>query len=71
MELDYSIGTKAVVQPNSPSFDRIIPTRGYTKGNVIIISNRANRIKSDATVEELERVASFYRQLIPQEDHTR
>lgn len=48
---------------NSPSVDRIIPTLGYVKGNVIVISYRANRIKNDASVEELEKVATFFREL--------
>jgi hypothetical protein len=42
--------------PNSPSLDRIDPERGYVKGNVWIISHKANRIKSDATHEELKLV---------------
>ncbi|WP_457898002.1 hypothetical protein [Rhizobium sp. LEGMi166a] len=37
----------------SPSLDRIIPSLGYVPGNVQVISNRANRFKSDATVEEV------------------
>jgi hypothetical protein len=40
----------------SPSLDRIDPTKGYVKGNVWIISHRANRIKNDATHEELKLV---------------
>lgn len=39
---------------DSPSLDKIVPELGYVKGNVWIISDRANRIKSDATLEELE-----------------
>lgn len=39
---------------NSPSLDRIIPELGYVKGNVQVISNKANRIKSDASPEELK-----------------
>ncbi len=42
--------------PNSPSLDRIDPTKGYIKGNVWIISHRANIIKSDASHEELKLV---------------
>lgn len=41
---------------DSPSLDRIDNNLGYTKGNVRVISNRANRIKCDATFEELELV---------------
>lgn len=40
--------------PNSPSLDRIIPSLGYVKGNVWIISHRANTIKSNASHEELK-----------------
>jgi hypothetical protein len=45
---------------NSPSLDRIEGKFGYVKGNVIVISNRANRLKSDATIKELRDIASFY-----------
>lgn len=39
---------------NAPSLDRIIPELGYTKGNVRVVSKRANTLKNDATVEEME-----------------
>jgi hypothetical protein len=48
---------------NSPSIDRIVGSKGYTKGNVIIVSLKANRIKTDATPEEIMAVAVFYRDL--------
>lgn len=38
----------------TPSIDRIDPKQGYVKGNVRIISNRANVLKNSATREELE-----------------
>jgi hypothetical protein len=41
---------------NSPNIDRIIPEKGYVAGNIRVISFRANRIKSNATVEELRAV---------------
>lgn len=46
---------------NSPSLDRIVPELGYVPGNIAVISNRANRIKSNATAEEIERVAAWLR----------
>lgn len=48
----------------SPSLDRIIPSLGYVKDNIIVISNRANRIKSDASLQELTSITEFYRKLI-------
>lgn len=47
---------------DSPSFDRIDPLKGYIKGNVAIISMRANRIKNNGTAEEHEKIAQFMRQ---------
>lgn len=37
---------------NSPTIDRINSKKGYIKGNVQIISNRANMIKNNGTSEE-------------------
>ncbi len=38
---------------NSASIDRVIPELGYVKGNVEIISDKANRMKNNASKEEL------------------
>jgi len=45
--------------PNAPSLDRIVASKGYVSGNVVVISFRANRIKTDATLDELKRVAAW------------
>lgn len=45
-------------QQDSPSIDRIDPAQGYIKGNVWVISNRANTIKNDATLDELKTVVA-------------
>ena len=46
--------SKEYAKDNSPSLDRRDPRYGYVKGNVWVISYRANRMKSDASIEELE-----------------
>lgn len=47
---------------NSPSIDRIDNNKGYIKGNVVIVSFKANTIKSNSTIEELEKVLKFYKE---------
>lgn len=47
--------------PNSPSLDRIDPALGYVKGNVWVISHRANVIKQNASPVELETLAKNLR----------
>jgi hypothetical protein len=49
------------VSEGSPSLDKVIPALGYVRDNIVVVSNRANRIKNNASVDELERVAGFYR----------
>lgn len=44
---------------NSASLDRLVPSLGYVKGNVAVISQRANRIKNDATAAELRAIADW------------
>ena len=45
--------------PDSPSLDRIVPSLGYVRGNVVWMSFRANAIKQNATLEEIQAVAKF------------
>lgn len=40
--------------PNYPSIDRIVPKLGYVKENIIVISWRANNLKRDASLQELQ-----------------
>lgn len=63
MPLHYDRGRGRGVTDDSPSLDRITPELGYVSGNVLVISQRANRIKNDATVAELQKIAAFYADL--------
>lgn len=40
--------------PGNPSLDQKEPGKGYTSDNIWVISNRANEIKWDASLQELE-----------------
>lgn len=60
MVLDYH---RKIVGPNSPSFDRIDSTKGYTIDNIIIVSFQANKMKNDGTIEQLQSISEFYNTL--------
>jgi hypothetical protein len=55
LRLKANVGISKV-RHSSPTLDRIDSSKGYIKGNVRVISHRANTLKSDATVEELSKV---------------
>ena len=53
LEIPIIIGNKDDYE-NSPSLDRKDNTKGYIKGNVWVISKKANSMKNSATPEELD-----------------
>jgi hypothetical protein len=52
-------GGTGKLQDNSASIDRFDPSKGYTEDNVWIISHKANRMKSDANLEEIKKVYEY------------
>tara|TARA_R100001224_G_C3899325_1_gene107905 strand:+ start:229 stop:501 length:273 start_codon:yes stop_codon:yes gene_type:complete len=40
----------------SPTLHKKIPDKGYTMGNVVIVSHLANRIMSNATAKQVQQV---------------
>lgn len=53
LEVPFIIGTKDNYD-YTPTIDRIDSSKGYIKGNVKVISMRANKIKTNASQKELE-----------------
>lgn len=54
--LDRTPGSPA---DSTPHLDKIVPDRGYVRGNVQVISGRANRLKSDGKLHELKAIVSY------------
>jgi hypothetical protein len=46
---------------HSPSIDRVDPSKGYIRGNIQIISQKANRLKSNCTEDEVESILNYIR----------
>lgn len=47
---------------NTPSLDRIVPELGYVRGNIWVISMRANAMKNQATKEDLRNFSTWINQ---------
>ena len=58
IKLESGRGRRGIFD-SSPTIDRIIPEKGYIKGNIQVVSGRANMIKSNATPDELMAVAKY------------
>lgn len=54
-------GARGVARDCNPSLDRFDNSKGYVKGNVRVISLRANKLKSDAALAELEALVAYLR----------
>lgn len=53
--------TPGIRTANTPSIDRINNSIGYIKGNISIISWRANQLKNNASMAELEALLNYMR----------
>lgn len=51
-----------VLADSSPTLDRIWPEFGYVKGNVRVISWKANRLKNNASLEDLLALVSYLKE---------
>ena len=50
---------KSHIYDDSYSLDRLDPLKGYVRGNICVISARANRLKSAGTVHEIRAVLAY------------
>jgi hypothetical protein len=46
---------------NSPTLDKLIPSLGYVKGNIAVISWKANRLKSNGSLTDFEAIVGWLR----------
>ena len=58
--LSFNRGTP---EDNSYSIDRIDSSKGYQPDNIVVVSNRANKLKSNATLNEMKKLVEFYEHL--------
>lgn len=56
------IGNTLEDRDSSPSLDKIIPELGYVKGNVKVISFRANSLKRDGHIEDFEKIVEYIKE---------
>lgn len=56
-------GKGRVKLPQSPTLDRIDPKKGYVPGNVAVISDKANAIKSNANYRQIGEVYKWLKRL--------
>jgi hypothetical protein len=57
--IELKRGTDGKPSHTSPSLDRVVPAKGYTKDNTNVISHKANIAKSNLTVDELYQLAHW------------
>ena len=58
-KLNYGWSGEGRRDRNKASIDKIIPELGYVKGNVAVISWRANMLKGNMTIDELKKLLRY------------
>ena len=57
----YKAGKEATY--NSPALDKIIPSKGYVKGNVEVISHRGNNLKTSMNLKEITMLVKYLKKM--------
>ena len=61
LRVKFLMGYKMGQSKNlAPSLDRIDSTKGYIYGNISVVSDIVNRVKSDVSMDLLEKIYDYY-----------
>lgn len=61
LNINFEMGYKnKKTKSHAPSLDRIEPKKGYVKGNILVVCDIVNRLKSDASIEDLRKISNFF-----------
>lgn len=64
--LGIPITTRSRNRSNAVSVDRIDNSKGYVKGNIVLISMKANVCKNNMTFDQIASLYNFYKQFQPE-----
>lgn len=59
---EFKFSGSKVCNDDSPTIDKLNPAKGYTKGNIVVISRKANSIKSAYKSEDILAVGLWLKQ---------
>lgn len=62
LKIEIKIGNSIKDRDSSPSLDKVIPELGYVKGNVKVISFKANSLKRDGHIEDFENIIKYIKE---------
>jgi hypothetical protein len=62
--IPFVTGDQKTKSYSSPNLDRIIPDKGYVKGNIQIVCGLANKIMSNATPDQVIQVGQYFKKVI-------
>ena len=64
IKLTYGWSGEGLRDDAKATIDKLVPALGYVPGNVFVISWRANKLKNDMTVVELENILRYMKERI-------